>query len=109
VSDSESYPLRGRLKGILGSFKKKKSDKPATLKHSNCPRNNSSPYNCLRDQVSVKSTMKTNEEVAAGIISLATSSNSSPSYHTPGSPPKQQSESGSSLSRLQFMCLISFS
>jgi hypothetical protein len=48
--------------------------------------------------------MATNDEgpgeLSAGLNSIVISSNSSASYHTPGSPPKQQSESGSSLSRL---------
>jgi len=100
LSDSEGHPFRGRLKGIWGSFKKRKPDVAPTSKQPNCAKNNGSLYNCFGDYVSGQSAMKANEEITSGLNSLAISSNLPVSYQTPGSPPlKQQSESGSSLSR----------
>jgi len=101
--------LPSRLKSLWGSFKKKRMEVVVPVRPAppvpTRPTTNSSLYSCFGEYGPADRAV-TNGGGGGGVAGVEQStvgvepqSESSSSYHTPGSPAKQQSESSSSLSR----------
>ena len=110
-SDSEagSQPIKGRIRSLWGSFRKKRMEVVVQVRTASRPAPPPPPTNSLYSCFGEYGDRALeNGETEPQLQRLSnhgsdSATNSSSSYHTPGSPIKQQSESSSSLSRCLFI------